>query len=47
LEFSWRELFEFVFGLGSMAFEFLVFQVVPDLLVRIPVWGVLGKMKHV
>ena len=31
------EFFEFGFGFRLMAFEFLVFQVIPHLLVRIPV----------
>jgi len=39
-------VFEFVFRLGLMGFQFLVLQVVPDLFVRIPVGRVFRQVEH-
>ena len=41
------EFFEFGFGFRLVAFEFLVFQVIPHLFVRIPVGRILGKVEDV
>lgn len=41
------ECFQFIFGFCLMSFEFVVFQMVPDLLIGIPVGGIAGQMEHV
>ncbi len=41
------ELFEFVFGSCLMTLEFLVFEMVPDFFIRIPVGRILRKVEHV
>ena len=38
--------FEFVFGFRLMALKFVVFQVVPHLFVRVPVWRIRRKIKY-
>jgi len=46
LEFASRKVLEFVLGFRLMGFQFLMLQMVPDFLIRIPVRGILRQMTH-